>query len=217
MGKLEFQTKERVMEKLVECRSTRRRMRKGAFVVVLGLLISVGVLVSSASATIMKHVDLPRLVEISDIIVHGQVAEQRTYFDEEQERVVTDVTVEVDRNYYGADGKTVVFQQWRGEHDGQFHSIPGDANFEDGEEVVVFLHRGDDDVVALSALGQSKFQVVRNGDQNIVTRDLRDIGFLLDKPDGSTEIGHKPNETRGLESFSAELESLVAGIKGGAQ
>jgi hypothetical protein len=193
-------------------------MRKGAFIVVLGLLISVGVFVSSASATIMKHVDLPRLVEISDVIVHGQVAEQKTYFDEEQNRVVTDVTVEVERSFFGADDeKTVVFQQWRGEHDGQFHAIPGDANFEDGEEVVVFLHRGDDGVVALSALGQSKFQVVRNGDQNLVMRNLSDIAFLLDTPDGSTEIGHKPNETRGLESFSAELESLVAGIKGGAQ
>jgi hypothetical protein len=205
------------MENTVECRSTRRRMRKGAFVVVLGLLISVGLLVSSASATIMKHADLPRLVEISDIIVHGHVVDKDTYFDEKQGRVVTDVTVEVERDFYGADSDTVEFQQWRGEHEGQFHSIPGDASFDNGEEVVIFLHEGDDGVVALSALGQSKYQVVRNGQNTLVTRNLQDLAFAVEKADGRTEIQPKPNETHGLASFSAELEALVAGIKGGAQ
>lgn len=184
---------------------------------VLGLLISVGLLVSSASATIMKHADLPRLVESSDVIVHGNVVEKDTYFDEKQRRVVTDVTVEVERNFYGAEADTVQFQQWRGEHDGQFHAIPGDASFEKGEEVVVFLHEGDDGVVALSALGQSKYEVVRNGSNTLVTRDLQDIAFVVERADGNSEIKHKPNETHGLESFTAELEALVAGIKGGAQ
>lgn len=205
------------MEKSVECRSTRRRMRKGAFVVVLGLLISLGVLVSSASATVMKHADLPRLVEISDIIVQGKVTEKDTYFDDDQQRVVTDVTVEVERNYHGAEGDKVVFQQWRGEYDGEFHAIPGDASFEKGEEVVVFLHTGDDGDVALSALGQSKYEVLRNADQTLVTRNLSSMAFLLEKADGTEEIGHMPDDKHGLESFSAELEALIAGIKGEAQ
>lgn len=205
------------MKNIVECRSTRRRMRKGVFVAVLGLLISVGLLVSSASATIMKHADLPRLVEISDVIVHGKVAEQDTYFDEDQQRVVTDVTISVKRNYHGAEGDSVTFQQWGGELNGTLHKIPGDASFENGEEVVVFLHRGDGGVTALSALGQSKFQVLRNGGRTMVLRNLSEMSFLLDKSDGSTEITHMPDEKHGLESFSAELEALVAGIKGGAQ
>ena len=183
----------------------------------VGLLLGVGLFVSSASATVMKHADLPRLVEISDVIVHGTVAQQDTYFDEEQNRVVTDVTIEIKQNFYGGSGDTVTFQQWRGFHDGKHHIIPGDATFEDGEEVVVFLRQGDDGVTALSALGQAKYSVERSGNKSLVIRDLSDIAFLVERPGGEQEITHFDNEKHSLPSFVATLEALVSGIKGGGQ
>ncbi len=179
-------------------------------------MLGLGLFVSSASATVMKHADLETLIEISDFIVHGRVVERDTYFDEKQQRVVTDTTISVERDFAGKLEEKVTIQQWGGEHDGQFHSIPGDARFESGEEVIVFLHKGDDGVIALSALGQAKYSVETTDDGKLVSRDLSDITFYIQGRDGGT-VKHLPGETRNYASFVAELEAQVAGIKGGAQ
>ncbi|MFP4599728.1 MAG: hypothetical protein ACLFVJ_15830 [Persicimonas sp.] len=175
-------------------------------------MLGLGLFVSSASATVMKHADLERLIEISDFIVHGRIVEQDTYFDEEQDRVVTDTTISIERDFTGQLDDKVTIQQWGGEHDGKFHSIPGDARFESDEEVIVFLHQGDDDVIALSALSQAKYSVETTDDGKLVSRDLSDITFYIEGPDGGN-VKHVPGETRSYASFVAELEALVAGIK----
>ena len=176
-------------------------------------LLSIGLFVSSASATVMKYAGLERLIEISDTIVHAEVVSQKTYFDKEQKRVVTDTTLGVKRAFLGDVGEKVTIQQWGGVHNGQSHFIPGDARFEAGEEVFVFLHNGDG-VVALSALGQAKFSVEEIDSRKLVTRDLSDIAFLIEES-GNTKIEHRPEETQSFDSFVAELEALIAGIKGG--
>jgi hypothetical protein len=180
----------------------------------IATVLSVGLFVSSASATVMKYADVDRLIEISDIIIHAEVVEQKTYFDTEQDRVVTDTTFGVNRAFWGKVGEKVTIQQWGGTYQGTTHYIPGDARFEVGEEVVVFLHKGKD-VVALSALGQAKFSVEKTNEGKLVSRDLSDITFMLEQ-NGQQKLGHLPGETRSFVSFVAELEALVQGIKGGA-
>jgi hypothetical protein len=161
----------------------------------------------------MKYAGMERLIEISDTIVHADVIEQKTYFDNTQQRVVTDTTFGIKRTFWGEVKKTITIQQWGGTHKGKTHFIPGDARFEDGEEVIVFLHKGDN-VVALSALGQAKFSVETIDGKKLVTRDLSDIAFLMEEA-GNNQIEHRPEETQSLDSFVAELEALTAGIKGG--
>ena len=181
---------------------------------VFAVAITMTVFASSASATVMRHANLPRLVEISDIIIQGTVADQKTYFDKAQGRVVTDTTFTVERSFYGDVAETVTIQQWGGELNGKTHYIPGDATFEPGEEVVVFLHRGDG-VVALSALGQAKYSVTASNRGKLVFRDLSDMAFLITDENGTQRVDHLSEQPRSLASFVAELESLVAGIKGG--
>lgn len=193
----------------------------------LALAFGLSLLARPAQATVMRYADLARLVEISDIIVQGTVAEQSTYFDKAQGRVVTDTTFAVQRAFSGKVKERVTIQQWGGTYEGVTHMIAGDARFEKGEEVVVFLHRGADGVVALSALGQSKYSVVKTSTGKLVSRDFGDISILVDnmvaKPGASAQAGapgqivHVPTETRELAAFSAELESLIAGIKGGSR
>lgn len=197
----------------------------------LALVFGLSLVARPALATVMRYADLARLVEISDIIVQGTVAEQKTYFDKAQGRVVTDTTFAVARAFSGKVKERVTIQQWGGTHEGVTHMIAGDARFEKGEEVVVFLHRGGDGVIALSALGQSKFSIVRTSSGKIVSRDFSDISIMVEnmasKPGAPTgdaaqagapgQIVHVPTETRELGAFSAELESLVAGIKGGSR
>jgi len=173
---------------------------------------------ATASATVMKYVDLARLVEISDVVVQGRIVNQQTYLDEEYGHVVTDTTVEVDQTFLGRSTKTVTFQQWGGAYDGKIAAIPGDASFEPYEEVILFLARGkkgnDRGKLFLSALGQSKYTVTGSGDHARVTRDLSHLAFLVETPDGS-HISGRPPEVREYKAFVAELRSLIEGIKGG--
>ena len=193
----------------------RRSATRVAWLSLFAALLSVGLFVSTASATVMKYAGVDRLIEISDMIVHAEVIDQTTYFDNAQKRVVTDTTLGVRRSFYGKVGEKVTIQQWGGTYGGKTHRIPGDARFEPGEEVIVFLHRGDG-VIALSALGQAKYSVEKTDDGKLVSRDLSDIAFLIEQSGGAKKIGHLPGETRSFDSFVAELQALVAGIKGGA-
>ena len=192
----------------------RRPALKALLLPLFAAVLTLGLAVSSASATVMKYASVERLVEISDIIVHGTVTEQRTYFDSKQKRVVTDTTIQVERSFLGDISESITIQQWGGTYKGTTHHIPGDARFVPGEEVVVFLHTGDG-VVALSALSQSKYSVKNIDGKKLVFRNLSDIGMLIEPDDGPKYLKHLPSETRSMKSFVAELEALIAGIKGG--
>lgn len=198
-------------------------------VVALTVLFCLSFIATSAGATVMKYADAARLIEISDTIVQGTVVEQKSYFDKAQEQVVTDTTIAVEKTFLGKPQKTITLQQFGGTYEGRTSFIPGDARFETKKEVIVFLHRGSDGVVALSALGQAKYDVSTNASgEKIVTRDFSDISFLLNA-DGAKGSAQPPVKTgaqldaklvrleaevRDHDSFVAELEALIAGIKG---
>lgn len=168
----------------------------------------------SAQATVMRYVDLAELVQISDVIVVGTVSEKIT-LEEKDGKLVTDVTIAPTQTLLGGEQKTLTFRQWGGETAEKRSAIPGDARFEVGEEVIVFLRRADKAPgLFLSALGQSKFQVIRTDKSTIATRELHDISFLRDG-DGPTKIEHKPDESGNFEYLLIELESLIAAKKGG--
>lgn len=202
----------------------RRPTRAVLALSMLALVFAISLIASTASATVMKYAGLEELIEISDVIVQGTVAEQKVYFDEAQGRVVTDTTFKVERTFMGKVDQKITIQQWRGTHKGITTEIPGDPNFEKGEEVIVFLHRGPEGVVALSAMGQSKYSIFPTAQGKLVSRNFSDLSILLQKSDlgklklptaAPGEIVKLPKETRSYTSFVAELEALIAGIKGG--
>lgn len=185
----------------------------------VGLLIVSAVLFfsTSVSATVMTFVDLVSLIEQADVIVHGHVSDRQTYFDKERGFVVTDTTLRVETAFHGAPDRTVTFQQWGGQYEDRTYHIPGDPGFEVGEEVIVFLARSEQvkSRLHLVALSQSKYRITRNeAGHTLVMRDMSDVSILFDEPEG-TRIGHVVEPSTAFAYFIAELEALVAGIKGG--
>lgn len=180
------------------------------------LVMAVLAVSAVASATVMLYTDVARLVELSDVIVQGRVVDQHTFFDDDKNEIATITTVELDRVFYGEDiGKTVKFRQWGGEWGDRLARIPGDAQFAPYEECVLFLVDGKDEFAGmryLTALGQSKFTIVRHAGGAHVIRNLGDLAFL--NPDDQS-IRPKSDERYEYQAFVAELEALVAGIKGG--
>lgn len=112
----------------------------------------------TASATTMVYADVERLTEISSLIVEGEVVGQRTWRVDEG-GIFTEWTVSVDVLHKGSADSTVRFRQWGGSVDDEFTFIPGDARFQVGERVMVFLHADEEGMHWLSALGQSKFLI----------------------------------------------------------
>lgn len=172
---------------------------------------------TAVAATVMLYADLARLVELSDVIVQGRVVDQNTFYDEAASEVATITTVQVERAFLGDVDTTVKFRQWGGAYGDKVSQIPGDAQFDPYEEVILFLADGRGKYAGmryLTALGQSKYTVVRDGAEPFVVRDLHDLAFL---DQGSNEIAHRPSERLMLDAFVPELESLIAAIKGGAR
>lgn len=175
---------------------------------------------STASAAVMTYMGLDDLVEDSDVIVRGEVEDRRTFEDEERGKVFTHTTIEVSETYLGGDRETITLEQYGGTLDGTTHEIPGDAAFEVGEDVIVFLaeNRGPDaSPYYLVGLAQSKFNVIGEGDDARVTRDMSNIAVRPEEGSDEEEFDGLGEQTWSLSAFEAELEALVYSKSQGAR
>lgn len=167
-----------------------------------------------ASATVMEYADLPDLVKISDVIVRAEVTDRRSFHDDDRQRILTHTTFEVKESYAEEVGDEVTVEQWGGTVDGETTVIPGDARFQLGEEVILFLRHGrtDRDVLFLSALAQSKYTIYRDGDATLVARDLSNLEIV--REDDHRQQLRISGQASSLEAFVTELRSLLGSRKG---
>lgn len=138
-----------------------------------------------ASATTVVDVPLPELVKDSPVIVEGVVTERTTQWTKDR-RIETLTTLRVSHSYKTELPAYIVIKQHGGTMDGVTHAIPGDATFELGEEVLVFLEpsvvtKGTFILVGMSA---TKFRIEKNGSEPIVVRDVNGLGLVRLDPDG---------------------------------
>lgn len=166
---------------------------------------------SLAFATVAIYMDLNALVERADVIVQGKVKGQRGLYDKDRQLSLVQTTIKVDHTFHGEDQDTIIIQQIGGEHDGTTTKIAGDAKFAEGEEVVLFLKKGKEQVHYLTSLGQAKWSIKREGKTVMVSRDL--TGFVFVKPgeQGAKEITEQPTQLR---SFTKTLEQTIKQVKG---
>lgn len=168
---------------------------------------------TAASATVMRYADIPTLVDISNVIVQGKVVSETFLTEPDTGHTVTRTELQVTRTFFGPAQEKIVFQQWGGIKDGKTSGVPGDARFEKGEEVILFLHTATKAPgLFLSAMGQSKYKVVRNDQGTQVWRSLDDMSFLAEGT-APTKLEHRPDEKLGYDSFVAELEATIAAVK----
>ncbi len=180
---------------------------------VVGLLLVCAGLAAPAGATTMPYTTLPELVDRSELIVRGTVAGQHSFVDENSGRITTHTAIEVATTYFGDEtiGELNV-EQWGGTVDGRTLEIPGNAEFERGERVVLFLEFADGPErrpMYLVAMAQAKFhvesgedgpQISRSPDVEYVDRDVR--SGRLEAPIS-------------LASFESRLQSLIYARKKG--
>ena len=114
-----------------------------------------------AEAATVRLLDVEALTQASDVVVFGQVVDQRVGIGT-MNRITTWWTIAVDAYWVGGDAEpatTVVVRQWGGELDGAVEAVPGDARLSLGEHVVVFARGAAPDDLTFTALAQSVFHV----------------------------------------------------------
>ncbi|MDF1561413.1 MAG: hypothetical protein P1V51_00115 [Deltaproteobacteria bacterium] len=185
------------------------------FLALLGTaLCGLASLATPARATVALHLDDAAQAEKSDLVVLAKVQSQEVVRGEGG-RPYTHTTLVVERALKGAKkkGERVVIRQMGGTLDGKTLKIPGDAAFEDGERVVVFLadREPGKGVVFLTALAQSKLAVVGTAaDGDLLLHRSQEGLLLLDgahravRPEPTTTLGALEAAVQG--KVQAEVE-----------
>ena len=159
------------------------------------------------------HLSLEDLVDRADSVVRARVVDRESRLCDEGRQVYTYTTLEVLSSMKGPGRDTVVVRQLGGEVDGIGSLVGGDARFEVGEEVVVFLRDNPDGKPFLHMIGlsQGKFRVERSEDQVLAVRELSDLSLVRPR-DGRLEPVDAPGvSTLNLEELEDAINAAVLG------
>jgi len=135
-------------------------------------------------ATSVLQIDLEAHVQASTAVVEGRVVGATQHPGEPGTRPFTITEVQVTRVVYGTAPDVIAVRQMGGTFDGRTGRIVGDGSLQQGERVVLFLREWDDGFWYLTALGQSVYYVLGDGDDAPVERDLSGLDLLEWNPDG---------------------------------
>jgi len=165
---------------------------------------------AGARATTVADMPLEQLARISPLVVHARVESRTSFWSEDGRRdIVTRTTLRVLRTIKGETGPIVSVRQHGGALDGIAMAVPGDASFEVGEEVVVFLqpHPVASGEHVLAAMSAAKFTVKQGENGPIAVRDVQDLTFASPGPDGRL----RPSPVQPPTTF--RFEDLVRAVR----
>lgn len=166
---------------------------------------------ASAWASLVMELRVDELTKRADEVVRARVLDRISRWTEDGHQIHTFTTIEVISNMKGAAGGAIVIRQLGGEVDGVGSFVGGDAHFEVGEEVVVFLRRNPDGepVFHLIGLAQGKFRVERTGDRVSAVRDLSDLAMMRVVDGRYTPGGHGGLTTLPLDELASAVDAAA--------
>ena len=119
------------------------------------LLIAAG----PAAAAVAPPVTVENLAREADAVVRGKVQRRVSRWGEDQRHIFTFVTVRVGAVWRGSAPARITVRVPGGEVGEIGQKVDAAPEFEDGEEVVLFLLREDGDTFRVHGLALGKFQV----------------------------------------------------------
>jgi len=182
----------------------------------LAAVLVVGAL--PARATVIAPMDLPRMIQLSDAIVHGRVIEVTTWESSPRGMIFTVVELAVIDTVKGdaRPGARVQIYVAGGTYGERTTIVPGASRFAVGEEVVLFLDRWRDKLVPV-AVGAGKLLVDRSRAGGPFVRDPgTTVPVYFVDAAGRAELGRADRlPDRPLEGFLRELRARVDATTGG--
>jgi hypothetical protein len=174
----------------------------------------------SALATTLQRLDMPALVERSEVVVRGQVSSVSTAL--ERGKVFTTVQIKVEETLKGAPQATVTLRLIGGRHGDLVTLVHGQPQFKQDERVVVFLERSRPErPFVVTGMAQGKFSVTedKDGKTRWANPQLGDVSLVAprlatpqDPADGSllhaapASIHTAPQQ---LEAFEQQIRDAV--------
>jgi len=121
-----------------------------------------------ASATVLLPADFTTVVTGSPTIVHGRVTDVRSFISGPRRTIESVVTLSVIETLKGVPARTVLFRVPNGQVGRYRRVVVGVPEFEDGDEVVVFLQAHAPAIPTLFGLSQGVYRVVRDANAQAI-------------------------------------------------
>ena len=145
-------------------------------------ILSVLLWCNTTYATILKPLNMAKLVEKSSLIVQGQVSDIRGAWNGNQTMILTEIDITLAQANAVLKGEqvnnTITLKLWGGTVSDRTTIVLGNPSFSMNENVLLFLRpgrRGDfNGFFRLVGMAQGKYRV-ENG---VAKRDLRNIAFV---------------------------------------
>lgn len=167
----------------------------------------VAMLALAAPATATTAVLLPReqLVKKSELVVQATVGRSVSEWNAEETHIITRTTLKVSGYLKGRGDRELVLEQLGGTVGDKTMVVSGDAHLRQHQDVVLFLKRGEGDVVHLTALSQAAYSV-KDGR---VQRDMTGISLFRAVQGKLTPVHRLEEPTETLAHLKADIVRLV--------
>lgn len=143
-----------------------------------------------AHATTVLLLTRDELVSRSDAVARVRVGASQVRESDDGSAILTRTELTLTQPLKGSLPSTVVLEQIGGTYRGKTQRVLGDAQLKSGEDLVVFLKKGDGDRVYLTALALSVYHVDAKG---MARRDLKDLS-LAKRERGRIRPAEPPKE-----------------------
>jgi hypothetical protein len=178
-----------------------RRLAVGIAFVVLPVVLR---------ATVIVPVEFRELVTIAPVIVHGRVVDVRSDWVDGRRSVETFVTIEAAEYLKGNLGERVTFKVPGGQL-GRYRTVfVGAPEFQDGDEVILFLKGSGPSYPYIIGLSQGAFRVVadaRSGRRMVTTPIVMAKGAGDPEPVVRGDVTRKP---LAIEAFRDAVRLVLA-------
>jgi len=184
-------------------------VRTAVFLAVLPALLAA----APARASVMLRQGVPDLARSADLVARGTVKDTRSVLSADGRRVFTYVTLEVAESWKGAPPREVKIRVHGGTVDGIGQMVQGEARFDAGQDVVVFLKRigpsGAAPVFRVEGMAQGKLDVFVDPVRGeVAAPDLRGLE-LTDSVERPAAAVANP-EPVALESLRSQVREALA-------
>jgi hypothetical protein len=188
---------------------TTRRLRPAGIALGLCALSAAGGGAHEVQAAVLVALDLPALVEQSDLVVVASAQEQSSRYVDKL--IVTDVTLKVISGLKGQvkPGDLVTVTHLGGAVGDIGLRVPGAASFSLGKSALVFLRRVPSGDLNVTGMSQGVMPIFAEGTQQRVQTGAAGAALMQRNASGELVETHSGPSSRSLSELLAEIERLV--------
>ena len=161
-----------------------------------------------AGAATVQRLSPGQLADRSEVVFVGTVTGQRTTLETAPVKVWTDTTFAVEQLLKGPKLATYTLRQLGGDAGRWVQKVPGYAQFQQGERVLLFLERTATGRLVVTGLAQGKFTLTTDAKSGeiIAERTFAGLNFATPAPRSFAGTPANPNRMR-----LRDLAAIVAG------